>query len=398
MNKRIKTRRDTINKRKGMRCRVFRVKFDRSHLSKEKKEYLNRLFLEAKWLYNSILGSDDVFKYDTKLNNIKIKVKDKFETRELKVISSQMKQGIHTRICNSIKSLSRKEKHRRGKLKFKSRVWSLPLKQYNATYRIENSKYIYLQKFRKHFKVMGLDQIPERCDITNATLIKRDDDYYIHITVYTEKEKRDFDEESVGIDFGIKDTLVLSSGEKFKVDIPESEKTKSLRRKLKNKKKGSNNYCKLWKKIRKSQRKTVNRKKDIKNKIVHSVVTKYKTICVQDKSIKQWKDGFFGKQVHNSILGGIMSDLKRRSHTFKTVDKYFPTTQICNSCHNRQNMELSDRVYKCSNCGAEEDRDVNSAKNIEDAGTGRISKMPVEKTTAVQENKLISKKQEASQL
>jgi putative transposase len=38
--------------------------------------------------------------------------------------------------------------------------------------------------------------------------------------------------------------------------------------------------------------------------------------------------------------------------------------KCCSNCGNIQNMSLSKRIYNCSNCGLQLDRDYNSAINI----------------------------------
>lgn len=45
------------------------------------------------------------------------------------------------------------------------------------------------------------------------------------------------------------------------------------------------------------------------------------------------------------------------------MDKWFPSTKTCSSCGNVKDMSLSERVYSCI-CGANLDRDYNSAINI----------------------------------
>ena len=58
----------TKEKRKSQVCKVHELKFDKSHLSKEKLMYLNKLFLEAKWLYNFILATDNIFEYGLQIS------------------------------------------------------------------------------------------------------------------------------------------------------------------------------------------------------------------------------------------------------------------------------------------------------------------------------------------
>ena len=101
------------------------------------------------------------------------------------------------------------------------------------------------------------------------------------------------------------------------------------------------------------------------------LVNNFETICVQDESIKEWKDTKYGKEVHNSILGGIMKDLKTKSNTLNIVEKYIPTTQVCPNCFKLNKFETKVRIYKCE-CGYIEDRDIHAAKNILNIGIGRM--------------------------
>jgi len=180
---------ETKERRKSQTCKVYEIKFDTSHLSLEKKEYLSRLFLETKWFYNSIIASKDIFKFDDKVKSVFILNKDKEqEERNLEFLSAQMKQAIKDRCISSIKSLSTKKKKGKvkevGRLKFKSKANSIPLKQFDVTYRIENEKYVYIQGFKKHFKVVGLNQIPKGADVTNANLFRKASGYYIKICCF----------------------------------------------------------------------------------------------------------------------------------------------------------------------------------------------------------------------
>jgi hypothetical protein len=109
------TLKETNRSRKTQDCKVYTCKFDYSHLSKQKREYLNRLFLEAKWLRNYIISRDDIFNESDKHTSVIVLNKDgEQEERDLKFLSSQMKQGILEQIKNDILGLSAsKEKGRR---------------------------------------------------------------------------------------------------------------------------------------------------------------------------------------------------------------------------------------------------------------------------------------------
>src|SRR5574344_2580815 len=183
-------------------------------LNKQQLEHLFMLFVEAKWIYNHILNdiknrAND--SYVKLLKEIEVPYQDKLIIKPLKFISSQMKQEIATQVKSNIIALSKLKKkgHKVGKLKFKSFVNSINLKQYKITHRIDfKSNKISIQGIKKDIKVNGLNQIKEfaskfpNLEIANAKLLKVNDDYYLNLTIYhTDIQKKN---EIIGIDMGLK--------------------------------------------------------------------------------------------------------------------------------------------------------------------------------------------------
>ena len=378
----------TKEKRKSQICKVFELKFDKSHLSKEKLNFLNMLFVEAKWIYNFQLSQADIFKCSDKLKEVEVLNKDKQkEKREIKNLSSQMIQAIIDRTKQSIVNLSKSKKKGNsiGRLKFKSQISSIPLKQFNNTFKIISKNYIKLQGFKKYFKVKGLDQLPKICDIANATLIKMNKEYYLKVTCFLPKEEKIKTGKSVGLDFGIKDSVIDSNGNKYLFQFSESKQLKKVSRKLHKAKLGSNNRYKVKNKLSKEYEKITNKKKDCKNKFVSKLVKENDVICIQDEMIHNWhksKMRGFGRRIQFGISGGIISDLKKKSETV-LVPRNFPSTQLCPNCGSLNKIGLDKRIYFCS-CGYFEDRDIHSAKNILNQGLKQIGResintMPSEK-------------------
>lgn len=378
----------TKEKRKNQICKVYTIKFDKSHLSKEKLNWLNRLFLEAKWLYNYQLSLDNIFSCSDKLKEVEILNKDKEkETRKIKHLSSQMKQGLVDRTKQNIINLSKAKNKGNiiGRLKFKSEINSIPLKQFNNTYKIENDNYIKLQGFKKHFKVSGLKQIPENSDYADATLIKKNNNFYLKITTFQEKPTKNKTNNVIGLDFGIKDNIIDSNGNKYNFNFSETIRLKKLSRRLNKSKKGSNNRYKIKCRLKKEYEKIDNKKKDVKNKFVSFLIKNNDVICIQNEMIHQWhksKMKGFGRKIQHSIMGGIISDLKQKSETI-IVPRNFPSTQLCPVCGALNKHSLDKREYICE-CGYIQDRDIHSAKNIlfeglKQIGMERINTMPVEK-------------------
>jgi putative transposase len=366
---------DTKTRRSQMTCKVVELKIDRSSLSCETIKAFDRLFLETKWIYNAILASDDMPNFDTKVDEVQVKVLDAFETRTLDQISAQMKQGVKTRIFNALSTLKalKANGHRIGRLKFKSQIDSIPLKQHLHTFTIlKNSRRIKIQGVKQAMKIYGLEQLPSNCEIANANLVRVGEDFYLKVTIYVPKEVLNPPNQSVGIDFGCTTQLTLSNGEKIAFQVPVSQRIKRLDRELARKVKGSKNRQKCLNKRQKAYQETSNQRKEVCNQMVSKLTKKYRVICFQDESISAWKSGGHGKKIQFSAIGGIISALQRKAVTPVVVNKFYPSTQLCSKCGHRQKIGLEIRDYACPSCKSGIDRDVNAARNIEIEGLKQL--------------------------
>ena len=139
----------TKERRSQMDCRVFSVKVQENRLSRAKEEKLNRCFLEAKWLRNAVVATDTLSLEDTSL--VQVKVKDTFEVREIKNLSSQMKQSVVDSVKTDVCNLSKAKKAglKVGRLKFKHECNEINLKQFGNTYKIKSHNKISVQRIAK---------------------------------------------------------------------------------------------------------------------------------------------------------------------------------------------------------------------------------------------------------
>ncbi len=183
----------TKARRKTQVCRVYELKINRRKLNATSRCHLARLFLEAKWFYNWVLSQPDVFNVATTVQTVPVKVGEAFEERELRCLSSQMKQGLVTQIHQAIRTLAalKKTGHKVGKLKFKVFLAQIPLKQVGVTYQLDRShQRIKLQKVKQQLRVHGCEQIPAEAELANAHLLRRHGDYYFHVVTYQPKTRR----------------------------------------------------------------------------------------------------------------------------------------------------------------------------------------------------------------
>jgi len=381
-NKIKATRKATKQRRLGQVWKVFELKIDTSHLNKVSTEKLNRVFLEAKWLYNYALSTEDIFKFDSKISQVEIKVKDQFEKRELSVLGSQMKQSVIEGLKQNILNLSKKKKKggKIGRLKFISRCNSIDLKQFGFTYNIVGKR-IRIQNIKQLMPVRGMDQISNKgYEFANGKLIKKASGYYLKVTCFKKDEPTNNTNKSqVGLDFGIKTQIALSNGIELSYQVtPPVKKMRRACQNLSAKESHSGNWYKAKTKLGKQYEKITNQKTDIKNKLMHIFKNEFSTVCYQNESIKAWQR-IWGKRILNTAIGGITASLKK-TPTSVQVDKFFPSTKQCPCCLNKQDMPLSDRMFVCNTCGHTSPRDVKAANMILDEGLRKIGAERIELT------------------
>ena len=357
----------TRERHSKMDCRVFSVKVQENRLSHAKEERLNRCFLEAKWLRNAVVATDTLSLEDTSC--VQVKVKDVFETREIKNLSSQMKQSVVDSVKADVSNLSKAKKKglKVGKLQYKHECNEINLKQFGKTYKIKSNNKVHVQTIGV-LVVNGLEQINlDEVEFANAKLIKKPSGFYIHLTVYTKKKfQPETSKEVLGLDMGIKDQLTFSNGIKVNFYLEESEQLKGLMRKLNRQVKGPNQYKQTLNRVKKIFEHQNNKKNDVVNKLNYVLKQNY-IICFQDELLNLWKRKkskqkfSFGRQVQHGILGRVKDNLKKNSSNVM-LESSVPTTQTCPECGRLTKHSLDKRIYHCEHCGFENsDRDIHSA-------------------------------------
>ena len=221
--------------------------------------------------------------------------------------------------------------------------------------------------------------------------------WYISFCCEKEIEIPENDMPSVGIDRGISETLVLSTDQYGESSFTLSgeckklrERIKVLQRRLKKKKKFSNNWHKAQKRVRQQHSKIARTRKDFLHKTSSEIAKNHSYVALEDLKIKNMSKSAKGglespgrnvkakSGLNREILfqgwGMFATMLDYKCHRsgghLELVDPKM-TSQRCSVCLYQAKENRKRKVFKCLNCGHESDADKNAAKNIVRAGRAR---------------------------
>ena len=229
-------------------------------------------------------------------------------------------------------------------------------------------------RFKRHKIKYEFDKV------AGFTISKENNKYYISFTFYTDIESKETSD-SVGIDLGIKDFAICSDGTIYKNKrfLEKSlRKLKISQRKLSKKQKGSNNREKQKLKVSKLHTKVKNQRNDYQHKISRELVSKYNIICLETLKVKNMvKNKSLAKAISdvswNSFISKLEYKIAENQGYLVKIDAYYPSSKTCSNCGCvKDKLSLSERTYKCNECGFEIDRDLNASINILNVGLKMI--------------------------
>jgi putative transposase len=201
--------------------------------------------------------------------------------------------------------------------------------------------------------------------------------YYISILVEDGKElptKQPFSESTtIGIDVGIKDFAVISTG--VKVENPKYLKNslqqlKVLQKRVSRKLKGSKNRYKAKLRLAVLHEKITNQRNDFQNKLSFKLLSENQAISLETLNVKGMvKNHCLAQAISDSAWSSFISKLEYKSEWFgKTVlriGRFEPSSKLCSVCgYYNKELQLKDREWLCPDCKTKHDRDINAAINI----------------------------------
>jgi putative transposase len=179
--------------------------------------------------------------------------------------------------------------------------------------------------------------------------------------------------ETVGVDLGIKDFAVLSTGERVPNPRTMARRERGVRRRqrqMARTQKGSNNRAKAQQKVARAHSRVRNARRDFLHKTSTELVRRFDVIAVEDLNVSGMvRNRTLAKAISECGWAEFREMLAYKAtltgRRFVVVDRWYPSSKTCSTCgHLLASLSLGTRHWTCPTCATRHDRDINGAKNI----------------------------------
>lgn len=200
---------------------------------------------------------------------------------------------------------------------------------------------------------------------------------YVETNEPTPEKTNPLPEKTVGIDLGIKDFCILSTGEKIvnnRFLESNMSRLKKIQRCYSRKQTGSNRQEKARLKVARLHRKIHNQREDFQHKLSSRLIREFDMICVEDLSIQNMMQnhclaGSISSVGWYSFVTKLMYKAEWNGKNVQKIPRTYASTKLCSVCgHKNSGLTLADREWICPECLTIHDRDINAAQNIKNKG------------------------------
>lgn len=245
-----------------------------------------------------------------------------------------------------------------------------------------------------------LPKIPKGTHYKNPRISFDGKYWYLSFSYEVPEISVDLTDLVIGVDLGIKTLATLSTGE-FIENINKSRRVKQLEKQLRREQRhlarqlqantkrylttenGNRKPIYKWSLELCSNIQETKRKIKLIYRKLHSIrlnhlhqTTSYlikqlpKGIVIEDLNVKgMMKNRYLAKHIQNAMFSEFRRQLEYKCLHYGiqlvVANRFYPSSKMCSYCGNiKSELNLNERVYKCSSCGLKKDRDLNAAENL----------------------------------
>jgi putative transposase len=218
--------------------------------------------------------------------------------------------------------------------------------------------------------------------IQSASVSRTADRWFISFSIDVgEYSKTRTGDGIIGVDLGVKDAIVLSTGEKLEGPKPLRKSLKALgrrARRLSRKTKKSNRRTKAKRKVARLHARITNIRNDFLHKATTRICRENQAVVIEDLNVRGMvKNHRLARAISDIGFGEFRRQLGYKAKIYESeiivADRFFPSSKTCSSCGSiKENLMLSEREFRCEDCGFTGDRDVNAAINLRTLGLREI--------------------------
>lgn len=222
-------------------------------------------------------------------------------------------------------------------------------------------------------KVKFRGRVPEG-KLCTVTVTLRNGKWYAAIPTKQEIIPAPITGAPIGIDLGLKDLAILSTGRKIenqKFNKKNQVKLAKLQKELSRKKKGSNRRAKAKVELARLHEAITNERLNYLHQVSHSITSENQAlIVVEDLATKNMmKNHKLAGAISDASWGEFVRQLEYKQiwngGEFMKINRFYPSSKTCSDCsHILKALPLSIREWECPKCFVKHDRDINAAKVI----------------------------------
>ncbi|MBC8508189.1 MAG: IS200/IS605 family element transposase accessory protein TnpB [Chloroflexi bacterium] len=343
----------------------------RIYPNREQQQRLAVQFGHARYVYNwGLAYSEGKYPGYNRLAKQLTTLKASEETSWLREAHSQVLQ-------QSLKNLDRAFENffskRAGYPKFKSKRarQSIRYPQPQERWLAPNGRHIYLPKVGHVRLVMHR---PLAGAMKNITVSRtKSGSYFVSLQVEMELAEPVYCGNAIGLDLGLSEFAVLSTGEK--IAPPQyyrraQKKRRRLARQLSRKKPRSRNREKARLRLARLDEHIANQRRDFHHKLSRQLVEENGFIGLEDLNVRgMMTNHHLAKSIGDVGWSAFTAMLAYKGGWYgchiEQVSRWYPSSKTCSTCGAvMEAIPLQVRQWQCPECGVIHDRDVNAAINI----------------------------------